>query len=413
MNQTQTQMSESLKRLEALLDKSPIPEIALRDLKNKINDLRQLIIEKRSPRFALVGRRGSGKSSLINAIFGEEIAVVGHTGSQTGKAKWFTYTGESGSLDILDTRGFQEGSKPYEHDDAATPVESVLKAISEKTPDVLLFLVNAKEADAAIDADIDALCKVSSEVEAITGVRPPIIVIMTHCDLIDPKNVNLHVASEHDPDDVSEKLQKIKDIEGQLNKKLASIVELKPQLIAVIGISAYMSWKAGNIRSDQRWNVEELLTLLIEVLPNQSRLEFARLSQVRKLQIRVASNLSSLFAAVCGGIAAIPFTAIADIFPITTLQISMVTSIAYVSGKTLSIEMVRNFLLGIGANIAGAFVFREAARALIKLTPFGLPVSAAIATTATKAIGKAAVAYYIKDESMDNARAGYQKKGST
>lgn len=67
MNQTQTQMSESLKRLEALLDKSPIPEIALRDLKNKINDLRQLIIEKRSPRFALVGRRGSGKSSLINA----------------------------------------------------------------------------------------------------------------------------------------------------------------------------------------------------------------------------------------------------------------------------------------------------------------------------------------------------------
>lgn len=413
MNKDQTHMSETLKLLEKMLDNSPIPEMAVRNLKKQIRDLRQLIIENRSPRLALVGRRGSGKSSLINAIFGEEVAKVGHTGSQTGKARWFTYTGKLGHLDILDTRGFQEGSKPDEHDDAASSLESVQKAFRENTPDVLLFLVNAKEADSAIDADLDALSQLSTMIESITGVRPPVIVVMTHCDLIEPKDVSLHDQSAHDPDDVSEKLQKIKEIEEQLDKKILSRPDLKQQLATVIGISSYQSWKADKRRSDQRWNMDELLTLLMDKLPDQCQLEFVRLSQVRGLQVKVATTLTNLISAICGGVATVPIP-VADIVPITTLQVGLVTAIAYVSGRTPSVEAVRDLLVDLGANVAGALAFREVARALIKLFPGGSLVSSTIAIVATKSIGKAATAYYIHHSTLQEAASIFknEKKSS-
>jgi predicted GTPase len=54
-----------------------------RDSINKeIHIIQELIMHSRPPRIMIIGRRGAGKSSLINAIFQEEVAAVGSVSSE-------------------------------------------------------------------------------------------------------------------------------------------------------------------------------------------------------------------------------------------------------------------------------------------------------------------------------------------
>src|SRR5262245_24841052 len=121
---TRQQIADSLKRLESLL--GMLPSDAAKDLRGRIAALRRLMVEQRPPALALVGRRGAGKSSVINALVGAKVAEVGHVRGQTGRGKWFDVETPRGKLSLLDTRGVQEGSRPAEDDDAKTPIASIL-----------------------------------------------------------------------------------------------------------------------------------------------------------------------------------------------------------------------------------------------------------------------------------------------
>ena len=104
------QLLGTLDDLDRLIDTFPGKPVS--GLRKDLRELRTTLLGTRSPRLLLVGRRGSGKSSLINAIFGEPLAPVGHEKAQTGEATWYVHHGERGSLEFLDSRGFQEGSQP-------------------------------------------------------------------------------------------------------------------------------------------------------------------------------------------------------------------------------------------------------------------------------------------------------------
>src|SRR5579863_5784705 len=101
-------LARAIARIEELLERLPL-DVA-RDLRARIATLRTVMLEKRPPALVLVGRRGAGKSSLINALLGAKVAELGHVTAQTGKGRWYDVEKSGGVMSILDTRGLQEGS---------------------------------------------------------------------------------------------------------------------------------------------------------------------------------------------------------------------------------------------------------------------------------------------------------------
>lgn len=397
------EFAQLVEELEELL--RPIP--GTQKIREELGDLRRLILEQRAPRFALVGRRGSGKSSLVNAIFGQQVAEVGHTKAQTGRGRWWTYEGELGNIEILDTRGLQEGSRPEGEDESGTPLDSIVTAIGERLPDAVLFLVKAKEVDAAIDADIAALVTIR---ERLKEEHMPIVAIITHVDELEPKNIRLHESETEHAEDIAEKLRHVQEVQRHLEDKIREHSVLKKDLVTVIGVSSYMSWRSdGSLRADERWRIEDLVYYLANELPDEAQVSFARLSRMGRVQRRIANRLTNVVSGLCGGIAATPLP-VADIAPITSLQVSLVAGIAYISGREMNVKTAAEFMTAMGLNVGIGFGLREVARALLKtLAPGpGTAASAAIAAAATYAIGRAATTYFLEGASIDAAKASFE-----
>jgi uncharacterized protein (DUF697 family) len=83
----------------------------------------------------------------------------------------------------------------------------------------------------------------------------------------------------------------------------------------------------------------------------------------------------------------------------------MVTAVAYVAGRDLSLETAKEFLLAMGVNVGSAFALREIARGLVKLIPgYANVISGGVAAVGTQALGEAAIVYFIDDKTIDEAK---------
>jgi len=395
-------IADSIRRLEQLLEL--LPNGTVKDLRGKIAELRATLLEPRPPALVLVGRRGSGKSSLINALVGKKVAEVGHVKAQTGKGKWFDYGSELGALTILDTRGLQEGSAPAEGDEADTPMASILLEISRKAPDMILFVVRAFDVDSAIDTDVDHLEEILRACQRTHGTSPPVFAVLTHADLLEPRDVSL--TKSDDCKDRDEKLSHLKLAERTLDDKLRGRPRIVPHVAQTLGVSAYMSFREdGTVRTDDRYRIDDLATQIFGKLPAEGRGIFARVAQVTVVQEELAMDLTKATAAICAAVAAVPIP-VADLVPITSAQVSLVAGIAWIGGRPMDPKTAGEFLAAMGVNVGAAFVFREAARALVKYVfpGAGSAVSGAVAFAGTMAIGKAASAYFIRKVALDEAK---------
>jgi uncharacterized protein (DUF697 family)/predicted GTPase len=375
-----------------------------RKLGRDVKRIRELLVEQRAPRFAILGRRGAGKSTLINAIFGERVAAVGSVEAETALGTWYEYTGALGTLRLLDSRGAQEGAStsPGKTEDAA--FASIRAALKQEQPDALLFLCKAKEVDAAIGPDLRFLNQVYQECHRIWDYGPPVVGLVTQVDELDPPDLR-------DPDefDEPEKRQNIDHATEVLRRHLAASSLPPASILGVMPVNAYIGFRAdGSLRVDHRWQVEALVELLSTHLHESAQLQFARLSQVRRLQRKIANRVVASCATIAGGVGLIPIP-LADLAPLTAMQFTMIAVIAYVGGREMNLRTAREFAAALGLNVGSGFVFREASRQLLKVVPgLGTVGAAAIAAGGTVALGKAAIAYFIEEASMERASSVYR-----
>ena len=378
-----------------------LPEPLRRKMEEQVKELLSLVRDHRPPRFMLIGRRGAGKSTLLNAIFGAKVAQVGPVVAQTGKTMWKTYQGPVGrTIEILDTRGIQEGGAPAEHDETSSAEASFVQSLRARTPDVFLFLCKAKEVDAAIHGDLNFCERALHETKNTHGIDAPVVGIVTQCDELDPPFI------QRLPTDDEEKTENIRKAVAVLEKHLAR-PSIKPHVARVLPVVAYVRFRLdGTIDEahDYRWNIDQLATLLVDKLPKEAKLDFARLARVRHFQRSFARSIVTMFSSACGLIGAEPIP-VADLPIITSLQVTMIVAVAYVAGRDLSLESAREFLVAMGLNVGGAFILRELARALAKLVPgWGNTISGAVAALGTKGVGEAAIAYFIDEEDIEEAK---------
>jgi uncharacterized protein (DUF697 family) len=144
-------------------------------------------------------------------------------------------------------------------------------------------------------------------------------------------------------------------------------------------------------------------------LPHVARLEFARLSGAKKVQAEIASSLLKSFTAVCGVIGLQPIP-LADMPILTTLQTLMIGLIIYTTGKPVTARTFGEFVGALGLNIGAGILFREGARAIIKIVPvWGNAVSGMVAGAGTYAVGRAAIAYFVEDIPISEAKKLFYK----
>ncbi len=93
-------------------------------------------------KFSLIGRPNVGKSSLINAILGEERVIVSPVAGTTRDAIDTVYTFENQEYVMIDTAGMRKKGKVYE----ATERYSVLRALKAiERSNVVLVVIDAEE----------------------------------------------------------------------------------------------------------------------------------------------------------------------------------------------------------------------------------------------------------------------------
>jgi len=93
-------------------------------------------------KFCLIGRPNVGKSSLVNAILGEERVIVSDIAGTTRDAIDSPYTYDGEKYVIIDTAGIRKKGKVYEK----TEKYSVLRALRAiERSDVVLVVINAEE----------------------------------------------------------------------------------------------------------------------------------------------------------------------------------------------------------------------------------------------------------------------------
>ncbi len=390
-----TNTRDLLDHISKYLDALPGP--IQKHLRRELHELKELVLDQRAPRILIIGRRGSGKSSLVNAIFEAPLAEVGSVRAQTGKGTWYTYSSGRGELRILDTRGFGDATRP----DAAervTAEEEILEAISAEAPDVLLFLCKAKEIDSRIGEDIESMLSIHRHIAKLHHYQSPIVGLVTQVDELDPLRVGPPFLDEL-------KKQHIEEACAQLEQ---AFTKAGKEAERIYPIATYLEFDGEQIVDQKLWNIDRLLEYLVEALPSNARLMMARTSRVRAAQRRLAGDLVKKATAVSSGIAAVPIP-LADTIPLTAIQIAMISSIGYLAGRSMSKKTAAEFISAMGLNVGAGMAFRELARGLLKLIPgAGSVISAAVAGAGTWALGQAAIFYFLEGKSAEEAKARFE-----
>ncbi len=409
-------MQKVYSTLTAFIDELPavIPQKTRQSIKDSIlgdAELKALLEDtekQRPPRIFLFGRTGCGKSSLINALCGNYVTEVSDTESCTKETSAFSCCRDGQVLlDVMDSRGTAESS-----DQTDEAEQKLFEDVIAFDPDVALLVLNCVHRD-GMDVDMDLAIKLKKAYYESNLIELPLLIVLNKADAVPP-------VREVDPSSYSERkirsVSRISDSCDTLQKELS----LNAQ--GIVAVSSLIEWmqEDGTFLSaeeinklpeherlclipgfDGRWNLDALLLQLETAMTDQDAKSGLRMAlRLEEIITDLAKHIVDVFAGIAGTVALTPIP-VADLYVLLALQSVMVAIIAILSGREANLESAKEFILSLGgvggAGLGFRLLAQQSSKLLNGLFPgAGSVISTTVAASGTKAIGKAAIAYYLK-----------------
>ena len=367
-----------------LLDNLPdaIPEKARQKIRDTIlgdEELKNLmdgVDSHRPPRIFLIGRTGVGKSSLINALCGAYVAPVSDTRSCTETAQTYQCKdGERTLMEILDTRGIAESDNLNAEISAE---DMLINQVKEFSPDVAIFMLNCTHRD-DVDSDVNFLKKLSESYAQAYNMRLPIVAVVNKCDEMAPSRLkNPNEYTESKTKKIAEQVQHYKEIIVKNNLKIDDIIAVSSLIDWMtadgteIDADSIESLPVSDIENlqiafDGRYHIEELFNILEKaILDFSARMGLRMALKLQEVVRRIANQLNKSFSAMSATVALSPIP-ISDIYILLLLQGILVCLIASLSGRDISLDTAKEFVLSMGGIAGAGYGFRLLAQQASKI----------------------------------------------
>ena len=327
----------------------------------------------------IAGKTGAGKSTLINAVFGKEVAVTGSGRPVTQHVEKFT----KDNFSIFDTKGLEMEA----FDETISDIKDLLKDQKTKAADEQIHIawLCIREGDRRVEDGERKLFELLKENKI------PTIAVITK-------------ASQ----DADEKGEKLSDI---VKRELGINDEIHIQRVRALEVEDDEGEikKIMGLDKDSNKGKDGLLEKSYCLLPEGQKEAFARHQKHndelrKKAETREhARALINRYSLAAGGVAAtpIPFSDFALLLP---TQIGMITHVSNAYGLDMSADTAKKLAIAF-AGVAGAgFGIKLAVGSLLKIIPglgslAGGAMNATIAATTTKLMGHAYLSYL--DDNFD------------
>lgn len=304
---------------------------------------------------AIFGKTGVGKSTLINAIFGDEVAPTG-VGEPVTKDEHL-YIHRSGFLGLLDTRGLEIGK---DTDELISELGAYLKRMREKplAEQIHVAWYCVRSADNRFE-DTE-----SEFIKRLDALGLPVVAVLTQVRSRD---------GEYHPDAV----------------KLADhIADLELPIVG--GRPVLVMSTADEFTGQVQHGLTELVDATFRAAPEGVEAAFAAAQKVdlaRKRKQAQATVRAAAAAALTVGAIPIP---VADAGVLVPIQLGMMARVAAIYGVRVETATIAAAAATVAVSAAG----RSAVAGLLKLIPgagtvIGGVISGGVASTFTMAIGYA------------------------
>ena len=360
-----------VERLERLAGR--LPSRIRNAVLSELTPLKQLFLQQRPPRFLFAGSANVPAGKIVSALFGSTEFAAPDAAAPL--SRWFEVDfPERGKISIIDVRGIVDSAAIHARDE-----------LKYRAADVIFLIRDEQIAQEGREfADLNSYLNWN---ETLESDRKIIEIVVPPLEMIAPRDHNAFGAARDN---------------GVARSSLAR----HGAFLETLRLVPVDNGRAFELPPAE---ARRLMSILARELPNEARMEMIRISRDREAQREVAQLLVKSTTAVCTAIGAQPIP-LADLPILTSLQLTMVSGIMYVSGRERSLRASAEFAGALGANVGAAMLLREGARAVLKFFPgWGNVVCGLVAGSGTYAIGRAATAYFIEGVSLKDARRTYLK----
>ena len=298
----------------------------------------------------VAGQTGVGKSTLINAVFGEQFAETAAGRPVTQRAQWFT--SETVPLRILDTRGLEAKDYAITLNDMRAEIEACRAQKDERDQLHMAWVCIASPSSRVQDCEVDI-------VRVLNKHDIPAIIVLTK-------------------DDDDDEFAGI--VGGIMDERRAAYVNIVP----VRALSKPKRPAAG---------LENLVIATFTALPAAHKAAFAASQKINRDLNKMAADeyvIAASSAAAAASVIPIPFADMATIAPI---QASMLVGVSNAFGLTLErsqiMQLVTTVLGCLALSVAGGWAVGN----LLKFIPgpgtaIGAVLNAGMAGAMTQGLGK-------------------------